>query len=255
MLVRSSWLIVAFVSFCVCAGELNGQTRSTNGLFGQTNVGSGAATNTGRSTSTTNPSLSSTGGSTGGSSGGSAGGSNVQQPDTTNVAAGAASQNVAAQITTQQTAGSFAGADAADTQNFLSRQTGAVRTTNNLSGLQNLFSQSLQQLNQQTQRSTRPQIRVPLRLGFQPAPVSQTHVRKFETRLARLPGIRFISAPEVVLEGRTAILRGVVASEDDRRLAEALAKMEPEILAVKNELTVETSATTAEPLPAIPNSP
>jgi len=247
MLMRNFGCLAAAIAFCIAASPAAAQqSRTTSGLFGQTTTGPAAAT--GR-TSTSPTTTGTTGGQT------STGNSTAP----TNAANAAVGQENLATTAVQlsQTVGEFAGADAADTQNFLSRQTGPVRvTTNNLGSLQNLFSQSLQQLNQQTQRAARPQIRVPLRLGFQAAPVSQTHVRKFETNLSKLPGIRFIGPAEVTLEGRTAVLRGVVASEEDRRTAEALAKMEPEILAVKNELTVEASATTTpEPLPAATNSP
>ena len=42
----------------------------------------------------------------------------------------------------------------------------------------------------------------------------------------------------VSVVGRTAILRGEVASEEDRRLAEILARFEPAISAVQNDLTI-----------------
>jgi hypothetical protein len=173
-----------------------------------------------------------------------------------NAAAGVAQQSL------QQTQGAFVGADSADTTNFRSMQAlqggtqGRAGANSGISQLQNLFSQGLQGLNQQSQRAVRPQIRVPLRLGFQPQPVSVASVRRFETSLTSLPGIRFIGPAEVVMEGRTAVLRGTVASDEDRRLAQALAMMEPEILAVKNELQVAPpTLAPAEVVPAAPAAP
>jgi hypothetical protein len=156
-------------------------------------------------------------------------------------------------VTLTQQPGAFIGADSADARNVRSLQ-GNTSSRNNagLGMLQNLFSQSQQQVNsnnQQGQSGSQPQIRVALRLGFRPAPVSTTGLQTFGTRLNQLPGIRWIGPAEVSLEGRTAVLRGTVASEDDRRLVEALAKMEPDVLDVRNELVVDSSGTTEEELP------
>jgi hypothetical protein len=92
---------------------------------------------------------------------------------------------------------------------------------------------------QQNQSQPAPQIRVALRLGFKPQPISTTRVQSFQSRLTKLPGMRFVGSAQVEMEGRTAVLRGKVASEEDRELAEALAKMEPDVLQVRNELEVE----------------
>ena len=43
---------------------------------------------------------------------------------------------------------------------------------------------------------------------------------------------------EVTIEGATAILRGVVATEHDRVLAERVAKLEPGVRQVENLLTL-----------------
>ena len=233
----------------ISAGSVQAQTRTGTttggGLFGSGSTGSGASASN-RSTTTGGSSSTGSTGSTGGTSGG------VTQGPTPGSQSNVATDAMAnrQRFETTQVAGEFAGADAADTTNFLSRQTGTTRATNNLNGLQNLFSQGLQQLNQQSQRSTRPQIRVPLKMGFAPPPASLTRVQKFTGHLGKLPGIQFQGLPQIEMEDRTAVLRGVVASEEDRRLAEALAKMEPEVLAVRNELTVAApAASTAEALP------
>ncbi len=57
-------------------------------------------------------------------------------------------------------------------------------------------------------------------------------------------GSRF-SGVRVAVEGSTAILRGVVASQNDRQLAEQIALLEPSISSVRNELMVQR--TTALP--------
>jgi hypothetical protein len=163
-------------------------------------------------------------------------------------------QNIAAQATAntrQQTVGAFVGADSSDTVNPLSRQNiagaagqqGGRGAQNGLSQLQNLFSQG-QNFNGQNQAQSMPQIRIALRLGFRPQPISATRMKTFETRLTSLPGMRFVGSPEVVMEGRTAILRGTVATEDDRELAGAMVKMEPDVLEVRNDLVVADSPET-----------
>ncbi len=60
---------------------------------------------------------------------------------------------------------------------------------------------------------------------------------------------------EVLVEGDATILRGVVATEQDRRLAELLVRFEPEVARVENQLVVQPP--TGAPLPPPPpaNSP
>jgi hypothetical protein len=55
---------------------------------------------------------------------------------------------------------------------------------------------------------------------------------------------------EVSLEGGTAVLRGTVASENERALAEQVAMLEPSISEVRNELTVQVPAVAPRPTPA-----
>jgi hypothetical protein len=154
----------------------------------------------------------------------------------------------------------FVGADSADVVNLRSAQgtTGARRTTQ--SGLQNIFQQFSQdiataQRNQGQQGRNQPNIRVSLRLGFQPAPASSVQFEAFTQRLTKLPGIRLVGPMEATLEGKTAVLRGIVASEADRDLAEALALMEPGVRDVRNELVVDPSGARAEELPPVSVTP
>jgi len=145
----------------------------------------------------------------------------------------------------------FVGASAQNIPNNLSRigtpgGTQAARPAN-FNQLSQLMTQSRQnQFNQQqAQRASRTttqaqgQFRVPLRLGFQPQAIqSRAFNTSVSTRLMRVPGIAKIGAIEARLEGRTAVLRGTVATEADRQLATALARLEPEVLAVDNQLVV-----------------
>jgi hypothetical protein len=228
--------VMSFAASAVAQTSSYYSGTQTNGLFGQNQLGGTSSTNSGQSLSQGSS----------GTTGNSGAGTTAAQP---NVAMG--SQNIAATATAntrQQTVGAFVGADAADSQNFLSRQNtagaagtagrGGLAGMNGLSQLQNLFQQNQQNFNGQNQTQTMPQIRVSLRLGFRPQPLSTTRMQTFQTRLTKLPGMRFVGSPEVLMEGRTAVLKGKVATEDDRELAEALAKMEPDVLEVRNELVV-----------------
>jgi hypothetical protein len=215
---------------------------SSPGLFGQNTVGSSSNFNA--------PSGSTGGG--GGSSSGGSGSLNAQDPF--------AQQNIASQsraptIQTTQQRGAFVGADSSDSTNARSLQGTNARSqfgNNGLAQLQNLFQQGMQNINQGNQQGAQVKIPVSLKLGFAPQPVSPVRVQAFETRFTKLPSVRFIGPSSVTLEGRTAVLRGMVASAEARELAEALAMMEPDVLNVRNELTVDSTATTPEAIPTVP---
>jgi hypothetical protein len=205
---------------------------TTNTLFGQQTIGGNGQSQTGSSSQ--------------GSQSAQVG--SASSVDTTNVAL--RNMTTRPQVETQQQRGAFVGADSSDTVHARSLQAlqggGGSRTAaSGLAQLQNLFSQGLQNINRNNQQGSQPQIRVSLKMGFTPRPVSTAQIKTFETRLTKLPALRFVGQPELTLEGRTAVLRGKVASEDDRQLAEALVRMEPAVLDVRNELVVDASATTA----------
>lgn len=61
-----------------------------------------------------------------------------------------------------------------------------------------------------------------------------------QRHLRELPGVRWTSPLEVTVDGRTAILRGAVASERDRELAEALVQFEPGISEIQNDLEIRS---------------
>ena len=90
-------------------------------------------------------------------------------------------------------------------------------------------------------------IRTSLRVAFG---YTRTTPEKIRTtlagRLQKSQRIRTLSAVQVHLENGTATLRGVVATDHDRALAERLTRLEAGIWRVKNELTVAPPAA-AEP--------
>jgi hypothetical protein len=150
--------------------------------------------------------------------------------------------------------GAFVGADVGEAVNLRS-QMGANAQMQGMRNLQGLFQQlgrgsdlnNQPRGNQQGRAQT--QLRIPIRLGFQGRPVvAPQFTAKFQQRLTKLPGLNVIGPIEVTLEGRTAVLRGTVATEADRELAAGLARLEPEVLDVRNELVVGAAATTGEEL-------
>ncbi len=128
------------------------------------------------------------------------------------------------------------------------------QSSGNTNQFANLFSQigrSINQggnFNQQGGRNTtRSTIRIPLRLGFAAKPISVPQfTAKFEGRIANLHGLSTIGPIRVTMEGSTAVLKGVVASEQDRQMAEGVALLEPEVETVRNELKVQPGAADAE---------
>jgi hypothetical protein len=248
MFSRWSTIIAILVAATLATHPALAQTRSSQGGTGSTSQGLFGTNTVGSSSNYSAPS-----GSTGGTrSTGGAGGTNAQDPF--------AQQNIASQtraptIQTTQQRGAFVGADTSDTTNARSLQGANARGSqfgnNGLAQLQNLFQQGMQNVNRGNQQGAQVQIPVALKLGFSPLPVSPVRVQAFQTRITRLPSIRFVGPASVTLEGRTAVLRGTVASEEDRDLVEALALMEPDVKDVRNELTVDSSATTEE-LPRVP---
>ncbi len=76
-----------------------------------------------------------------------------------------------------------------------------------------------------------------LEIAFDVAPPAARELSSDLTRrLKATPGIHPASRIEVWVEGRTAILRGEIASERDRMLAEQIVLFEPGISAVQNDL-------------------
>ena len=83
--------------------------------------------------------------------------------------------------------------------------------------------------------------RLVVRFTFQ-RPEAATLSSKLAHRLDTSGAIRHLGSIEVSVAERTATLRGVVASERDRRMAELLVLFEPGISAVSNELTLSSSS-------------
>jgi osmotically-inducible protein OsmY len=86
-------------------------------------------------------------------------------------------------------------------------------------------------------------MRTELTLGFdRPAGDSQKISSSVSTRLASLPALHWSTPGQVEVQGRTAILRGVVATAHDRDLAERVVRLEAGIDQVDNQLVVASNS-------------
>ncbi len=84
-----------------------------------------------------------------------------------------------------------------------------------------------------------PQLEISFAYSAPPAEQLPAVLRQ---RLAECPQLHATSPIEVSLAGRTAIVRGTVASAQDRFLAQQLLLFEPGISAVQNELRIQPAA-------------
>jgi osmotically-inducible protein OsmY len=83
-------------------------------------------------------------------------------------------------------------------------------------------------------------IRTTFRAGFDyPKPKPNQLKTTLTRRLALMSSIQTQAPIRVEVQGRTTILRGVVATDHDRFLAESMIRLEPGVEKVKNELEVE----------------
>jgi hypothetical protein len=227
----------AFAQRTSTTGGTNRGGNTTSGLFGSRTIGSG--------------SIQSGGNSLFGSSGNRSTGTTTQQQELGNVTGSERFIN-----SNRNAAQNFVGADINEVRAV--GAVGAGNTGNNAQrGFQNAFNQ-FRQLNQfqqfannafgQQNRNT--QVRIGLTLGFTPAPTAAGPLSAaVEQRLTRLPGVNLVGTPQLALEGRTAVVRGVAASERDREMVSRLLLLEPGISDVRNEMTVGPATATPGSIP------
>jgi osmotically-inducible protein OsmY len=156
-------------------------------------------------------------------------------------------------------AGDFVGGSAAqDTQHFVGGVPNDTNTGNGMSSGE--FSSSMtsgggypnsrQNVNRDQQGGgatgqTATTIRVTFRAAFDyPQRDSRQLSTSLTRRLAKTPAIQTQTPIRVELQGRTAILRGIVSAEHDRSLAAQMIRLEPGIEAVRNEIEIESPTPT-----------
>lgn len=82
----------------------------------------------------------------------------------------------------------------------------------------------------------------PIQVGFNTVPPAVNPAATAARVLNVAGGLQKLSPITVTLDSGTAVLRGQVATEHDRLLAQSLAMLQPGIYAVRNELTVAGAA-------------
>lgn len=121
--------------------------------------------------------------------------------------------------------------------------TGGLNQFSNLSRMSNMFGGRTGQ-----RGPTRMNMRTSVQLGF-PAPTVQASPavvsNRVQTQIARIPRIQEMGSVTVEMQGRTAVLRGQVATEQDRALVAKMLLLEPGISDVQNELTFAPPADSA----------
>ncbi len=103
-----------------------------------------------------------------------------------------------------------------------------------LGGLSQLFGGMGQ--SQQQQRS----VRTRLSSGIQVTPLAASSVgNSVNSRLASMPTTSRFTGINVQMDGRTAILTGLVSSESDKRMARLLVRLEPGVSKIEDRIEVK----------------
>lgn len=216
-----------------------GQTTAANGAFGSRTMGG---------SNYSNPSRTAMGG---GGMFGAAQGNGMGQ------GFGIGNQGNSASITGNEwfvpgnrRTGQFVGSDSADASNFIGAFSQLTGTGQN----GNQFGQFGQRNNLGNRQNQNQQGRIGRNGRQERTPVLKTYVASFNygtsstsslgNRLAKQlstsRSVKAIGPLAVQMEGRTAVLRGTVASEQGRDLAARLAMLEPGVSQVRNELQTES---------------
>ena len=102
-----------------------------------------------------------------------------------------------------------------------------------------------------TNSTTTPPVRTTLTLGFEPTVASTGQVNSaIAEHLVALPALHWQVPAQVEMQGRTAVLRGVVATEHDRDLAERVVRLEATVDQVQNQIVVASQAIPKKASPA-----
>ncbi len=148
-------------------------------------------------------------------------------------------------------AGQFVGADTRDIRNLLGFVTNPQQGTQAWrSGLSGMRTRTVEQPTQTGGRGggrgTNAEVPAVIQLGFDFQPIAApTLETTLQQRLERSGAIRSVEGVSVAVEGDTVVLRGTVGSDYERLLAENLARLEPGVRQVRNELKISTELPSA----------
>ena len=137
--------------------------------------------------------------------------------------------------------GGFVGRDAEDVRTGFESMSGGERRGMMMDMMiENLNEMRDSRRRWREQQNAPPPIRVRLQPAFDlPVASPVAAAIKLQTNLTRTLQARGVVSPQVEIAGRTAFLRGSVATAHDRELAERLASFEPGVSRVENLLTVQ----------------
>jgi hypothetical protein len=229
------------------AQQMGSGTTSTSAFGSRTLGGSSTANRTGRSTGASNSSNSLSG------VGGAAQGAGGTGTGTGTTPTGGE------RYVRGNRQGAFVGADSSEASNSYSQAVaggqGAMGGMGGLGGgmgnqmmMQAMRNQ--QQQNQQgKQQNGKNQLRPQLKAGFDIGPsLTTAFTSRQAARYLNLPALKGKGNIAVVMEGDTLVLQGQVQSAADRKLAEDLLSLEPEVTQVRNELEIVPRASSAPEL-------
>ena len=132
--------------------------------------------------------------------------------------------------------GQFVGSDSSDARNFMSQMSTLAAFSQQNRG-NNSDAQNANRQSGNSRNSRRTQPRVETTVGFDFTPSQPVYTGTLLQSRFTSPRLNKLGDITVRMEGRTAILSGVVPTEHDRALAEQLALLEAGVDSVRNELT------------------
>ena len=137
----------------------------------------------------------------------------------------------------------FVGADSMEQQSFIGMQQGRTegRIASAISALRIRSDVNANRGKTAAERSRTEMYEPRLTIGFDfTPPPAQSIAAELTRQLESTSVLRKMGRIEVSVQGRTATLRGEVASERERTVAELVALFEPGISQVQNDLTVKS---------------
>jgi hypothetical protein len=144
----------------------------------------------------------------------------------------------------------FVGRDAADAQGVWGQTSNAANQLfNNMN--RNMRQQSRRSnSNKQTVQNPPQPMRVEVKVGFAPPAQSSNQLAEaIRTRLSKILADHQMSPVNFSMEGDTAVLRGVAASENEWAVIGQLVALQPGVSNVRNEMTLAVPSNAVAPAP------
>ena len=148
--------------------------------------------------------------------------------------------------------GDYVGRDAIDVQQTFQSLQAQQQAQIFADAIENLNDQRDSRRRWRDRQNEPPPVRVQLKLAFDvPAAIRTAASGESLRRLSQSMQAGGLTGATAQLNGGVVVLRGVVASEHDRALAEQLALLEPGVSKVENFLTIESAGAGTSAAPAV----